>query len=132
MVTFTDISDQKECRVASPWGEPEICASAWQTKSKPISRLAARVQQSLALLGAGVGRSSRGDIFSRRANNRRRLRHRQRASTMNHLTMLGWRRIRARHRIPRCVANRIYTEMATQLQSSVPLGDMMRHSECFW
>ncbi len=127
VVTFTDISDQKNAELQVL--EANLKLRERQDEIEADLALAARVQQSLApqaLVWGGVrvetyfhaARTIGGDFGI--------------VSTLedDHLTLLVGDV--SGHGIGSAlVANRIYTEMATQLQSSIPLGDMMRHLNAF-
>ncbi len=127
MVTFTDISEQKNAELQVL--EANLKLRERQDEIEADLALAARVQQSLApksLVWGGVrvetyfhaARTIGGDfgIVS--------------ALDDEHLTLLVGDV--SGHGIGSAlVANRIYTEMTTQLQSSIPLGDMMRHLNAF-
>jgi sigma-B regulation protein RsbU (phosphoserine phosphatase) len=127
VVTFTDISEQKNAELQVL--EANLKLRERQEEIEADLALAARVQQSLApqaLVWGGMRvetyfhavRTIGGDfgIIS--------------PTEDDHLTLLVGDV--SGHGIGSAlVANRIYTEMMTQLQSNIPLGDILRHLNTF-
>jgi PAS domain S-box-containing protein len=127
VVTFTDISDQKNAELQVLEANQKLRER--QDEIEADLALASRVQQSLApraLVWGGVrvetyfhaARTIGGDFGI--------------VSPVDdeHLTLLVCDV--SGHGIGSAlVANRIYTEMTAQLQSNIPLGDMMRHLNAF-
>ena len=127
VVTFTDISEQKNAELQVH--EANLKLRERQDEIEADLALAARVQQSLApqaLVWGGVrvetyfhaARTIGGDFGI------------VIPVEDEHLTLLVGDV--SGHGIGSAlVANRIYTEMAAQLQANIPLGDMMRHLNAF-
>jgi PAS domain S-box-containing protein len=127
VVTFTDISEQKNAELQVL--EANVKLRERQDEIEADLALAARVQQSLAPKSLVWGKVRVETYF-----------HAARtiggdfgivsALDDEHLTLLVGDV--SGHGIGSAlVANRIYTEMTTQLQSSIPLGEMMRHLNAF-